>query len=131
MEWEEQESFDDIEFWIVGEKSYDKKFNDDVWTFMADVFIDKKNDCSEIEFDVFTLPRHIVEDSDWKTLRDGIEDLKHVVEEMERIDEVTKKLKLKIFSDEFIGFKTRFKVRSTNKEDIESKIKKLRDSFEI
>lgn len=130
MKWEEQESCEDeTEFWIVGESYYDKKLKSDVWTFMADVFIDKKKDFSEVEFEVFSFPRHIVEDSGWKTLKDAIEDLNKSIKEMKRIDKVAKKLKLKVFSDEFIGFKTSFRLNTTNKKEIENKILEVREKF--
>ena len=126
MKWEEQETDDDTEFWIVGENK-----SGNIWTFMADVFIDKDNNSSEVEFDVFTLPRHIVEDSGWKTLRDGVKDLKSIVSEMERIDKVAKEMKLEIFSDEFVGFKTCYTIDSADKKEIEAKIKELRKALGV
>jgi hypothetical protein len=131
MEWEKQEEENGKEFWIIGEKNFDKEFNTDVWTFLADVFIDKQKKRSEVEFDVFSFPRHIVEDSGWKSLRDAINDLRDAIVEMERIEKVAKKLKIKIFSDEFIGFKVSVKINSINHKVIEKKIEFLRKELQI
>jgi hypothetical protein len=131
MEWEKQEEENGKEFWIIGEKCFDEELNADVWTFLADVFIDKKKKRSEVEFDVFSFPRHIVEDSGWKSLRDAINDLRSAIAEMERIEKVAKKLKVKVFSDEFVGFKASVKINSINRKAIERKIEVLRKEFRI
>ena len=64
---------------------------------MANVFIDKRKKRSEVEFDVFSFPHHLVEDSGWKSFRDAINDLRSAIVEMERIEKVAKKLKIKVF----------------------------------
>lgn len=131
MRWEKQKCLDGKEFWIVGERYFDEDLDDDVWTFMADVFIDKEENSSEILFDVFVLPRHIVEDLGWQKLEDGIKDLKGIVREMERIERASRELGLEVFSDEFMGFKTSYKMETADKGEIESKINELRESLGI
>jgi hypothetical protein len=131
MEWEKQEEENGKEFWIIGEKCFDEELNADVWAFLADVFIDKKKKRSEVEFDVFSFPRHIVEDSGWKSLRDAINDLRSAIAEMERIEKVAKKLKVKVFSDEFVGFKANVKINSIDRKAIERKIEILRKEFRV
>ena len=125
MEWELQDKDENEEFWIVGNKEKDKDFGQ-VWTFLADVFIDKKKNKSEIDFDVYTFPRHIVEDSGWNTLRDAITDLRESIKDLERIDTKSKEIGIKVISDQFIGFKTSVKVNSIEKGVIEKKISELR-----
>jgi len=76
MEWERQENYNGfVECWLVGEKYFDEKSSTFVWTFNADVYINKKKNVATIEFDVLNLPRHLIEDLEWRTLDDGVIDL--------------------------------------------------------
>lgn len=129
LEWEFQEQNEDgNEFWICGETK--KKFGK-VWTFLADVFIDNLRNRSEIEFDVFTLPRHIVEDMEWKSLNDAIQDLKRFTKEMEKLNKLAKLHSIEIFSDNFVGFKTNLRMKTSARSEIEKEIWRVRQLLKI
>ena len=127
MKWELlDEDEDGNKFWIVGNQGKNK-----IWTFSADVFVDNKRNRSEIIFDVYSFPRHIVEDSGWKSLKDAVTDLEHSIKEMKKLQNISEKLDLDIYSDEFVGFKTTIRLDTSDKIKIEKEISRLRKALKI
>lgn len=121
MRWKFVERFNEkVEVWLIEDKN-----------FFGEVFIDKRKGVSEVEFYLFTFPRHIVEDCGWKKMDEAIRDLKRWIKELEKIRLRVKKLKLKVFSDGFIGFKTRIRVMSVEREEIEKVIGDIRKGLKI
>ncbi len=132
MEWEKQENYNGfVDCWLVGEKYFDEKSSTFSWTFTADVFINKKRNSATVEFDVLNLPRHLIEDLEWRTLEDGIIDLTLILAVMNEVRNLAAENKIKIFSDDFQNFRACFEVKSIDRQEIENKILQVRKALSL
>ncbi len=132
MEWEKQENYNGfVDCWLVGEKYFDEKSSTFSWTFTADVFINRKRNSATVEFDVLNLPRHLIEDLEWRTLEDGIIDLTLILTVMNEIRNLAAENRIKIFSDDFQNFRACVEVKSTDRTEIENKILQVRRTLSL
>jgi len=127
MEWEKQENFNGfVECWLVGEKYFDEKTSQFVWTFTTDVCVNTKKNISTVEFDVLNLPRHLIEDLEWRTLDDAIIDLTLILTVANELKNKANENGIKIFSDDFQNFRACFEIKSNDRQEIENKILQIR-----
>ena len=132
MEWQKQENYNGfVECWLVGEKYFDPKSSEFVWSFTADVCINTKRENATVEFDVLNLPRHLIEDFEWHTLEDGIIDLTVILIAMNELRNAAEENFIKIFSDDFQNFRACFEVKSTDRDEIENKILQIRKTLSL